>query len=66
MDVGSFLSIFSFVFYILLSPISFLFVYSFIKAIINLIMKKYTEAEHMNLIEKMLKKFKLIQEALDE
>lgn len=40
--------------------------YSFITAIIKLIMKKYTEAEHMNLIEKMVKKFKLIQEALDE
>ena len=66
MDVGSFLSIFSFVFYVVFSPITFLFVYSFITAIIKLIMKKYTEAEHMNLIEKMLKKFVLIQEALEE
>lgn len=66
MDVGSFLAIFSFIFYVVLSPVSFLFVYSFITAIIKLIMKKYTEAEHMNLIEKMLKKFKLIQEALEE
>jgi len=66
MDVGSFLSIFSFIFYIVFSPISFVIMYSFITAIIKLIMKKYTEAEHMNLIEKMVKKFKLIQEALDE
>lgn len=66
MDVGSFLAIFTFVFYVLLSPMTYLFVYSFIKAIIRLIMKKYTEAEHLNLIEKMIKKFKLIQEALEE
>lgn len=66
MDVGSFLAIFSFVFYVIMSPARWLFVYSFITAIIKLIMKKYTEAEQMNLIEKMIKKFKLIQEAIEE
>lgn len=66
MDVGSFLSIFCFVFYVLMSPARWLFVYSFITAIIKLIMRKYAEAEQMNLIEKMIKKFKLIQEAIEE
>jgi len=45
MDVGSFLAIFVFIFYVLLSPVVNLFTYTFIKAIIKLIMKKYTEAE---------------------
>lgn len=60
MDVGSFLAIFVFIFYVLLSPAVNLFTFTFIKAIIKLIMKKYTEAEQMSLIEKMIKKFKLI------
>lgn len=66
MDVGSFLQLFVFVLYVLFSPVGFLFVYFFIKAIIKLIMRKYKEAAQLNSIEKQLKKFELINEALHE
>lgn len=65
-DVGSFLSIFAFIVYVLGSPIRYLFTYSFVSSIISLIMKKYKEGQQLNLIETHIKKFKMIHEALEE
>lgn len=66
MDVGSFLAIFAFIFYVVFSPVSYIFAKAFITATTQLIMRKYKMSAQLNEIEKRLKKFKMIAEALEE